>query len=94
MVIVDQDAGGEVDAALVRLARSRGAANITGDLNLAKVAEARRRAGPIASRAGGGEALRHAMLPGERLTVRLPKEGLTNPLQTTGRMVFARPEGR
>ncbi|HEX2031867.1 MAG TPA: PIN domain nuclease [Actinomycetota bacterium] len=71
--IVDQERGGDVDAALVRLARSRGAAVITGDVNLAKVAQAVDV--PVRSLAELAEALRPAVLPGERLTLRLSKEG-------------------
>ena len=40
----------DVDAALVRLARERGASLVTTDHNLSKVAEARRGPGPAAER--------------------------------------------
>lgn len=71
--IVELEPGGDVDASLVRLARSRGAAVITGDVNLARVAQAVDV--PVRSLAELAEALRPAVLPGERLTVRLTKEG-------------------
>lgn len=73
VAIVEHDPGGDVDAALVRLARSRGAAVITGDVNLARVAHAVDV--PVRSLAQLAEALRPAVLPGERLTLRLTKEG-------------------
>ncbi|MGH2675222.1 MAG: PIN/TRAM domain-containing protein [Actinomycetota bacterium] len=64
---------GEVDTALVRLARERGAALVTGDVNLVKVAQALDV--PTRSIAALAEALRTPVMPGEELTVRLTKEG-------------------
>jgi uncharacterized protein YacL len=57
--LVEEPVVGDVDAALVRLARERGASLITTDHNLAKVAEA----------------LRLPVGPGDELTIELVKEG-------------------
>jgi uncharacterized protein YacL len=125
VVLIEEDVEGDVDTALVRLARDQGGALITGDTNLVKVAQALDV--PTRSISALAEAVRPAFLPGEELTVRLTREGreagqgvgflddgtmvvvdsaadrvgsdvratVTNILQTTsGRMVFARLNGR
>ena len=69
----EDDPNEDVDGALVRLARQRGAALVTGDANLAKVAAA---VGvPTRSIATLAEALRPAFLPGQELTLHLTREG-------------------
>jgi uncharacterized protein YacL len=73
VVLVGVEDVGEVDTALVRLARERGAALVTGDTNLVKVAEALDV--PTRSMAALAEALRTPVVPGEEVTVRLTKEG-------------------
>lgn len=73
VVLVGVEDVGDVDTALVRLARERGAALVTGDVNLVKVAEALDV--PTRSIAALAEALRTPVVPGEELTVRLTKEG-------------------
>ena len=73
VVLVGVEDAGDVDTALVRLARERGAALVTGDTNLAKVAEALDV--PTRSIAALAEALRTPVVPGEGLTVHLTKEG-------------------
>jgi uncharacterized protein YacL len=73
VVLVGVEDVGEVDTALVRLARERGAALVTGDTNLVKVAEALDV--PTRSMAALAEAVRTPVVPGEEVTVRLTKEG-------------------
>ena len=73
VVLVGVEDVGEVDTALVRLARERGAALVTGDINLVKVAEALDV--PTRSMAALAEALRTPVVPGEEVTVHLTKEG-------------------
>jgi uncharacterized protein YacL len=73
VVLVGVEDTGDVDTALVRLARERGAAVVTSDVNLAKVAQALDV--PTRSISGLAEALRTPVVPGEELTVRLTKEG-------------------
>ena len=70
--VVDEDAP-DVDAALVRLARERGAALVTSDSNLARVAAAVDV--PTRSVTVLSEALRPPYLPGEEFTLRLTREG-------------------
>jgi uncharacterized protein YacL len=70
--VVDEDAP-DVDAALVRLARDRGAALVTGDTNLSRVAAAVDV--PTRSITVLSEALRPPYLPGEEFTLRLTREG-------------------
>ena len=73
VVVVEEDEGGDVDAALVRLARNRGASLVTGDSNLARVAAAVDV--PTRSIAVLSEALRPPYLPGEEVSIRLTREG-------------------
>jgi uncharacterized protein YacL len=73
VVLVDTEAIGDVDSGLVRLARDRGAAVVTADANLAKVAEVLRV--PVRSINALAAAVRAPVGPGERLGVRLTKEG-------------------
>lgn len=73
VVLVGVEDVGEVDTALVRLARERGAALVTGDTNLVKVAEALDV--PTRSMAALAEAVRTPLVPGEEVMVRLTKEG-------------------
>ena len=74
VVYVDHDEPqGDVDASLVKMARDRGAALVTGDANLARVAAAVDV--PTRSIAVLAEALRPPYLPGEALTVHLSREG-------------------
>lgn len=73
VVLVGVEDVGDVDTALVRVARERGAALVTGDVNLAKVAEALDV--PTRSISALAEALRTPVMPGEAVTVRLTKEG-------------------
>ena len=70
--VVDEDAP-DVDAALVRLARDRGAALVTSDSNLARVAAAVDV--PTRSVMVLSEALRPPYRPGEVFTLRLTREG-------------------
>jgi uncharacterized protein YacL len=71
---VDEDDPNEdVDGALVRLARERGAALVTSDSNLAKVAAAVDI--PARSISMLASALRPPYLPGEELTIHLVREG-------------------
>ena len=63
----------DVDAALVRLARERGASLITVDHNLAKVAEALRV--PVAQINALASKFRVPYSAGDEITVRLVKEG-------------------
>jgi uncharacterized protein YacL len=71
--VVDEPDAGDVDATLVRLARDRGAALVTGDSNLARVAAAVDV--PTRSIAVLSEALRPPYLPGEEFSLRLTREG-------------------
>ena len=73
VLVVDEDEAGDVDAALVRLARDRGASLVTGDTNLARVAAAV----DVPTRSIGvlSEALRPPYLPGEEFSLRLTREG-------------------
>lgn len=73
VVLAGVENAGDVDTSLVRLARERGAALVTGDANLVKVAQALDV--PTRSIAALAEALRTPVVPGEELTVRLTKEG-------------------
>jgi uncharacterized protein YacL len=70
--VVDEDAP-DVDTALVRLARDRGAALVTSDSNLARVAAAVDV--PTRSVTVLSEALRPPYLPGEEFNLRLTREG-------------------
>jgi uncharacterized protein YacL len=71
--LVEEEGVADVDAALVRLARDRGGILVTGDTNLAKVAEAL--TVPVRSIHALASALRPPVLAGEELTVRLTKQG-------------------
>jgi uncharacterized protein YacL len=71
--LVEEEGVADVDAALVRLARDRGGILVTGDTNLAKVAEAL--SVPVRSIHALASALRPPVLAGEELTVRLVKQG-------------------
>jgi len=73
VVLVEEQAPGEIDAALVRLARERGATLVTADMNLAKVAEAV--SVPVRSINALASALRQPVAPGEELNVKLVKGG-------------------
>ena len=73
VVLVDEEAMGDVDAGLVRLARDRGGAVVTADANLVKVAQAL--SVPVRSINALAAAFRIPFLPGETLTVRLTREG-------------------
>ncbi|MDQ4006299.1 MAG: TRAM domain-containing protein [Actinomycetota bacterium] len=71
--IEEDDSIEDVDSALVRLARERGGALVTGDANLARVAAAVDV--PSRSIAMLAVALKPPYLPGEELTVHLAREG-------------------
>ena len=73
VVLVEDEAMGDVDAGLVRLARDRGGAVVTADSNLAKVAEVLRV--PVRSINELASAMRVPFTPGERIDVRLTREG-------------------
>jgi uncharacterized protein YacL len=73
VVLVEEEAMGDVDAGLVRLARDRGGAVITADANLAKVAEAL--SVPARSIHDLAASLRPPVLPGELIAVALTREG-------------------
>lgn len=73
VVLVEEAGAGEVDAALVRLARERGAALVTADTNLAKVAEAL--SVPVRSINALASVLRQPVASGDELTLLLIKEG-------------------
>jgi len=73
VVLVEDEAMGDVDAGLVRMARDRGGAVVTADSNLAKVAEVLRV--PVRSINELASAMRPPFTPGERLDVRLSREG-------------------
>jgi uncharacterized protein YacL len=69
------DPTGDVDATLVRLARERGAALVTNDSNLSKVAQALDV--PVRSIHALADAMRPAVMAGERVHIRLIREGRT-----------------
>jgi uncharacterized protein YacL len=71
--LVEESAVADVDAALVRLARARGASLLTTDYNLAKVAEALSVAVPRMNDLAA--AFRVPVGPGDELTVELVKQG-------------------
>jgi len=71
--LVEEAVVGDTDAALVRLARERGAALITTDHNLAKVAEAL--SVPVPRLNDLAAAFRLPVGPGDELTIELVKEG-------------------
>jgi uncharacterized protein YacL len=71
--LVEEDGVRDVDAALVRLARDRGASLITTDHNLAKVAQAL--AVPVPRLNDLAAAFQLPVGPGDELTVELVKEG-------------------
>jgi uncharacterized protein YacL len=73
VVLVDEEAMGDVDAGLVRLARDRGGAVVTADSNLVKVAQAL--SVPVRSIHALAAAFRVPFLPGESLHVRLTRPG-------------------
>ncbi len=73
VVLVEEEAMGDVDAGLVRLARDRGGAVVTADSNLAKVAEVLKVS--VRSINELASAMRVPFSPGERLDVRLSREG-------------------
>jgi uncharacterized protein YacL len=65
----------EVDAGLVRLARERGAALVTNDSNLAKVAQALDV--PVRSIHALADAMRPVVMAGEHVHIRLTRDGRT-----------------
>ncbi len=71
--LVEEAGVGDVDAALVRLARDRSASLITTDANLAKVAEAL--SVPVPRLNDLAAAFRSPVAPGDRLIVELVKDG-------------------
>jgi uncharacterized protein YacL len=73
VTLFEEEGVGDVDAALVRLAKERGGTLVTADANLAKVAEATRV--PVRSVNALAAAFRVPFSPGEELKVRLVKEG-------------------
>lgn len=73
VVLIEEEGYGDVDAALVRLARERGATLVTADVNLAKVAEAV--SVPVRSINALAAALRQPVAPGDQLSLKLVKEG-------------------
>ncbi len=73
VVLVEEEAMGDVDAGLVRLARDRGGAVVTADANLAKVAEAL--SVPVRSINALAAGFRVPFMPGEELAVHLTREG-------------------
>jgi uncharacterized protein YacL len=70
-----RDPNADVDAGLVRLARERGAALVTNDSNLAKVAQALDV--PVRSIHALADAMRPAVMAGEHVEIRLIREGRT-----------------
>ena len=70
-----RDPNADVDATLVRLARDRGAALVTNDSNLAKVAQALDV--PVRSIHALADAMRPAVMAGEHVDIRLIREGRT-----------------
>lgn len=73
VVLVEEEGYGDVDAALVRFARERGATLVTADVNLAKVAEAV--SVPVRSINALAAALRQPLAPGDEVVLKLVKEG-------------------
>jgi len=73
VILVEEEAMGDVDAGLVRLARDRGGAVVTADSNLVKVAQAL--SVPVRSIHALAAAFRVPFLPGESLHVRLTRPG-------------------
>jgi uncharacterized protein YacL len=75
VILIEEEPGepGDVDTRLVRLARQRGAALVTNDANLARVAAALDV--PARSMTELAEALRTPLLPGQEVTILLTKEG-------------------
>jgi uncharacterized protein YacL len=71
--LVEEPGAGDVDAALVRLARERGGVLVTVDVNLAKVAEAVRV--PVRQVHALAAALRPPFAPGDEMQVHLVKVG-------------------
>jgi uncharacterized protein YacL len=71
--LVEEPGAGEVDGALVRLARERGGVLITVDANLAKVADAVRV--PVRQINALAAAFRLPFAPGDEMSVHLVKEG-------------------
>lgn len=71
--LVEEAGAGDVDAALVRLARDRGASLVTVDTNLAKVAEAL--SVPVRQVHSLAAAFRVPFAPGDEVVVKLIKEG-------------------
>jgi uncharacterized protein YacL len=72
---LQHDPNNEVDTALVRLARERGAALVTNDSNLAKVAQALDV--PVRSIHALADAMRPPVMAGEQVSIRLIREGRT-----------------
>lgn len=73
ITLVEDELTGDVDAALVRLARDRGGAVVTVDANLAKVAEAL--SVPVRSIHALASAFRSPVSPGEQLRIKVTKQG-------------------
>jgi uncharacterized protein YacL len=73
VVLVEEEAMGDVDAGLVRMARDRGGAVVTADANLAKVAQAL--SVPVRSINALAAGLRLPFAAGEELHVKLTREG-------------------
>jgi len=73
VVLVEEEAMGDVDAGLVRLARDRGGAVVTADANLAMVARAL--SVPVRSINDLAAGLRAPVVAGEEISVRLTREG-------------------
>jgi uncharacterized protein YacL len=73
VALVEEPGAGDVDAALVRLARERGGTLVTVDANLAKVADAVRV--PIRQVHELAAAFRPPFAPGDEMQVHLVKEG-------------------
>jgi uncharacterized protein YacL len=73
VALVEEEAMGDVDAGLVRMARDRGGAVVTADANLAKVAEVLNVS--VRSVNALAAAMRVPFSPGERVAVKLTREG-------------------
>jgi uncharacterized protein YacL len=73
VILVQDEAMGDVDAGLVRMARDRGASVVTADANLAKVAEVLNV--PVRSINALADAMRTPFTAGESIEVRLIREG-------------------
>jgi uncharacterized protein YacL len=73
VTLVEEPGAGDVDAALVRLARERSGVLITVDANLAKVAEAVRV--PVRQINALAAAFRVPFAPGDQMTIHLVREG-------------------